>query len=245
MKIQCLLVDDEPIALDVIELYARQVDMLEVAGKCRSAVEAFTALQHKKIDLMFLDIQMPQLSGLELLKTLPHPPKVIITSAYRQYALEGYEFDVVDYLIKPVPFERFMKAVGKVLKGQAPVAAPAPPAEEPFIFVKEDRKLIRVFLHDILFLESLRDYVRITTASRQITTRQTIAYYEELLPPEQFVRIHRSFIVALSKIEAISENRIEVLGQALVIGGNYKQRVFEKLKIATGVGQLHFARKIF
>jgi DNA-binding LytR/AlgR family response regulator len=245
MKIQCLLVDDEPIALDVIELYARQVDMLEVAGKCRSAVEAFMALQHKKIDLMFLDIQMPQLSGLELLKTLPHPPKVIITSAYRQYALEGYEFDVVDYLIKPVPFERFMKAVGKVLKGQAPVAAPAPPAEEPFIFVKEDRKLIRVFLHDILFLESLRDYVRITTASRQITTRQTIAYYEELLPPEQFVRIHRSFIVALSKIEAISENRIEVLGQALVIGGNYKQRVFEKLKIATGVGQLHFARKIF
>jgi DNA-binding LytR/AlgR family response regulator len=235
MKIRCLLVDDEPIALDVLELYAGRVNVLEVAGKCRSAVEAFAALQNNSIDLMFLDIQMPQLSGLELLKTLPRPPKVIITSAYRQYALEGYEFDVVDYLIKPVPFERFMKAVGKVLKGQVPVpaqTAPVLPAEEPFIFVKEDRKLIKVFLRDILFLESLRDYVRITTTSRQITTRQTIAYYEELLPSEQFIRIHRSFMVALSKIEAIAENRIEVMGQELVIGGNYKQLVFERLKVS-------------
>jgi DNA-binding LytR/AlgR family response regulator len=210
------------------------VDVLEVAGKCRSAVEAFTALQHQKIDLLFLDIQMPQLSGLDLLKTLPHPPKVIITSAYRQYALEGYEFDVVDYLIKPVPFERFMKAVGKVLKEPVPVpapVAPVPPAEEPFIFVKEDRKLVKVSLRDILFLESLRDYVRITTAFRQITTRQTIAYYEELLPQEQFIRIHRSYLVAVAKIEAISESRIEVMGRELVIGGNYKQLVFDRLKV--------------
>ena len=234
MKIRCLLVDDEPIALDVLELYVGKVDVLEVAGKCRSAVEAFTALQHQKIDLLFLDIQMPQLSGLDLLKTLPHPPKVIITSAYRQYALEGYEFDVVDYLIKPVPFERFMKAVGKVLKEPVPVpapVAPVPPAEEPFIFVKEDRKLVKVSLRDILFLESLRDYVRITTAFRQITTRQTIAYYEELLPQEQFIRIHRSYLVAVAKIEAISESRIEVMGRELVIGGNYKQLVFDRLKV--------------
>jgi DNA-binding LytR/AlgR family response regulator len=233
MKIRCLLVDDEPIALDVLESYIQKVEVLELVGKCRSAVEAFTVLQQKKIDLIFLDIEMPQLSGLDLLRTLPNHPKVIITSAYREYALEGYEFDVLDYLLKPVPFERFMKAVGKVWKDQAstPVVASPVAEEEAFIFVKEDRKLVKIFLHDILFLESLRDYVKIKTVARQVTTRQTIAYYEELLPKEQFIRIHRSFIVAISKIESITENRIEVFKQEFTIGGNYKQLVFDRLHL--------------
>jgi DNA-binding LytR/AlgR family response regulator len=232
MKIKCLLVDDEPIAHDVLESYIRKIDVLELVGKCLSAVEAFSVLQQGNVDLLFLDIEMPQLSGIELLRVLPHPPKVIITSAYRDYALDGYEFDVIDYLIKPVPFERFMKAVGKVMKTNvSPPVTETRLEEAPFIFVKEDRKLIKVFFQDIVYLESLRDYVRIHTPDRKIQTRQTIAYYEELLPNEHFLRIHRSFIVSLSRIEAISVSNIEVLQQELPIGGNYKQMVFDVLKV--------------
>jgi DNA-binding LytR/AlgR family response regulator len=232
MKIKCLLVDDEPIALDILAAYVHQVEGLELVGRCRSAVDAFTTLQNRPVDLLFLDIQMPQLSGLELLRTLPNPPKTIITSAYREYALDGYELDVLDYLIKPIPFERFMKAVGKAFT-QKPVAPANPPVaeEEQFLFVKEDRQLIRVVLRDIIALESLRDYVKITTVTRQVVTRQTLGYYEELLPKEQFLRIHRSFLVAKAKIVSMTESRIEVLGQTLPIGRHYKQQVFEQLQV--------------
>ncbi|GAB3918304.1 LytR/AlgR family response regulator transcription factor [Larkinella terrae] len=233
MKIKCLLVDDEPIALDILAAYVHQVEALDLVGRCRSAVDAFSVLQSKPVDLLFLDIQMPQLSGLELLRTLPNPPKTIITSAYREYALDGYELDVLDYLIKPIPFERFMKAVGKVFTQQPaapPVTAPATD-EEPFLFVKEDRQLFRIALRDIVALESLRDYVKISTLKQQVVTRQTLGYYEELLPREQFLRIHRSFIVAKTKIISLTESRIEVPGQTLPIGRHYKQQVFDHLQV--------------
>ncbi len=233
MKITCLLLDDEPIALDILDSYVRQVDALELVGRCRSAVEAFTLLQRRPVDLLFLDIQMPQLSGLAMLRTLPNPPKTIITSAYREYALDGYELDVLDYLIKPIPFERFLKAVGKMLTHYRPaVSMPGPVVqEEPFIFVKEDRRLIRLLLRDIISIESLRDYVKIRTTTQAIVTRQTIGYYEELLPGEQFFRIHRSFMVAAGKIEAISEAHIHLPGQRLAIGRQYKKQVFERLQV--------------
>lgn len=232
MKIKCLLVDDEPIALDILAGYVRNVDVLELVGRCGSAVDAFSVLQSKAVDLLFLDIQMPQLSGLDLLRTLPHPPKAIITSAYRDYALDGYELDVLDYLIKPVSFERFMKAVGKVLTNR-PVATPtlAVTEDEPFIFVKADRKLVRINLRDIISLESLRDHVKITTTEGTVFTRQTIGYYEELLPKEQFLRIHRSFIVAVARIKAVTETQLDVPGQALPIGRNYKHQVLERLRV--------------
>lgn len=237
MKIKCLLVDDEPIALDILAGYVSRVDVLELVGRCPSAVEAFSVLQSKPVDLLFLDIQMPQLSGLDLLRTLPHPPRTVITSAYRDYALDGYELDVLDYLIKPIPFERFMKAVGKVLTnqpvrydGRVPLA-PVPAGDEPFVFVKADRKLVRVNLGDILWLESLRDYVKITTPDGEILTRQTINYYEELLPTDQFLRIHRSFIVAVARIKAVTETRLDVPGQTLPIGRNYKQQVLDRLQV--------------
>ncbi|GAB3325572.1 LytTR family DNA-binding domain-containing protein [Larkinella ripae] len=227
-----MLVDDEPIALDVLATYVRQVEGLELAGRCRSAVEAFTFLQQKPVDLLLLDIQMPQLSGLDLLRTLPHSPKTIITSAYREYALDGFELDVVDYLIKPIPFDRFIKAVGKVFVRKAAEVAPGPVvAEEPFLFVKEERHLVRVALRDIISLESLRDYVKITTVGRQVVTRQTLGYYEELLPDEQFLRIHRSFMVARDKIVSMTENRISLPGQTLPIGRFYKARILEQLQI--------------
>lgn len=232
MKIRCLLVDDEPIALDVLASYVRQVDALELVGQCRSAVEAFILLQTKPVDLIFLDIQMPQLSGLDLLRTLPNPPKAIITSAYREYALDGYELDVLDYLVKPIPFERFIKAVGKVFSPKL-AAPPANPVstEEPFVFVKEDRQLIRLALGEIISLESLRDYVKITTLTQQVITRQTLGYYEELLPGEQFLRIHRSFIVAKAKIVSMTETRINLPGQTLPIGRYYKPKVVEQLQV--------------
>lgn len=232
MKITCLLVDDEPIALDILAAYIQNVDVLELAGRCHSAVEAFVVLQRKPVDLLFLDIQMPQLSGLDMLRTLPNPPKTIITSAYRDYALDGYELDVLDYLIKPIPFDRFMKAVGKVLTHKQTVSVTSPVVgDEPFLFVREDRKLVRINLRDIISLESLRDYVKITTVSQEVVTRQTIGYYEELLPQEQFVRIHRSFIAAVAKIEAISETHIHLPGQRLAIGRYYKQQLFERLQV--------------
>ena len=232
MKIRCLLVDDEPIALDILTAYVRQMPVLELAGRCQSAVEAFGMLQTQPVDLLFLDIQMPQLSGLELLRTLPNPPKTIITSAYREYALDGYELNVVDYLVKPIAFERFVRAVGKVLVTPVRVALPDPVApEEPFLFVREDRRLVRVDLQDIIALESLRDYVKISTTTQEVVTRQTIGYYEELLPTTQFMRVHRSFIVAISKIRAITDAQIEVPGQTLPIGRHYKQQVFEQLQL--------------
>lgn len=232
MKIRCLLIDDEPIALDILAGYVQRLDVLELAGRCQSAVEAFSVLQSQPVDLLFLDIQMPQLSGLDLVRTLPNPPKVILTTAYREYALDGYELSVLDYLVKPIPFERFMKAVGKLFtqKPVGPISAPVVD-EEPFIFVRADRKLVRVNLRDIIFLESLRDYVRIITVTQQVVTRQTIAYFEELLPGGQFIRIHRSYIVAVAKIDAIADAYILAAGQQLPIGRHYKQPVFDRLQV--------------
>ncbi|QDK79984.1 response regulator transcription factor [Spirosoma sp. KCTC 42546] len=238
MKIKCLLVDDEPIALTILAAYVQKIDILDLVGQCSSAVEAFTILQSKPVDLLFLDIQMPQLSGLDLLRTLSNPPKTIITSAYREYAVEGYELDVLDYLIKPIPFDRFIKAVGKMITQRLAVSLPnSQPDEEPFIFVKEDRKLVRVDLRDIISLESLRDYVKIRTSTQEIVTRQSISYYEELLPAEQFMRIHRSFLVALAKIRAITDCQLEVPGQTLPVGRNYRNQVLEQLQVR------HFFRR--
>ena len=234
MKIRCLLVDDEPIAQDVIESYISRIDVLEMVGKCRSAIEAFSFLQEQSIDLILLDIQMPQLTGLEFLRTLVNPPKVIITTAYREYAVDSYELDVLDYLVKPISFERFMKAIGKIAQirvSENNVIKDSVSQDEPFIFVKEDRKLVRIYLRDIICIESQRDYVLIMTITRQIKTRHTLQFFEELLPVKQFVRIHRSFIIAISKIQSVSENRIEAGGMELMIGGNYKQAILDRLNI--------------
>jgi DNA-binding LytR/AlgR family response regulator len=178
---------------------------------------------------------MPKLTGLEFLKALTNPPKIIITTAFREHAADSYELDVLDYLVKPIPFERFMKAVGKMIqpKPSQLVARAKGELEEdiPFIFVKEDRKLVRIYLHEIIYLESQRDYVQIATIAKQIKTRHTLQYFEELLPKKQFVRIHRSFIIAVAKIQSVSENRVEAGGKELMIGGNYKKAIFDKLNI--------------
>ncbi|MFN8354136.1 MAG: LytTR family DNA-binding domain-containing protein [Spirosomataceae bacterium] len=237
MKTKCLLVDDEPIALDVMEEHLRHVEDFQIVGKCRTAIEAFSYLQNKPVDLLFLDIHMPQMTGLELLRTLPQKPKVIFTTAYREYAVEGFELDAVDYMVKPVSPERLFKAISRYYQRNNLVGqVPAPPAsistEDPHIFVKEDRRLVKILLNDILYLESLRDYLRIRTSQKQVITKQTISYYEERLADDQFIRIHRSFIVSGSKVESLTESSVELTGgHSLPIGKSYKQLVFDKLNL--------------
>ncbi|MGD1960644.1 MAG: LytR/AlgR family response regulator transcription factor [Fulvivirga sp.] len=233
MKIKCLIVDDEPLAVEIIESYLARLDDMEVIAKCNNALRAFEILQKERIDLLFLDIQMPKLTGIDFLKTLKSPPKVILTTAYREYALEGYELDVLDYLLKPISFERFFKAVSKVYKkgfsDDSVGITKDSNGNEPYIYLKADKKMVKVLLNDIRYIESLKDYVRLKTSGRDVITHQTISYFEEKLPEDQFIRIHRSFIVPVNKIESFSASAIEVPGKELPIGRMYKNQVLAVL----------------
>lgn len=236
MKIRVLIVDDEPHAIDVIETYLANFSQMEVVGKCNNAIQAFQLLQQKPVDLMFLDIQMPGMKGTELLKSLKNPPKVIFTTAYSEYALEGFELDAVDYLLKPIPFDRFLRAVDKIYqlgdnKLRPLIAYEAPVSDrETFIYIKADRRTVKVNINDILWIESLRDNVKVVAKDEVYITRQKISLLEEMLPEQQFVRIHRSFIVALSKIKSFYSFSVDVNGHELPIGRNYKLDVQKKLR---------------
>jgi DNA-binding LytR/AlgR family response regulator len=233
MKTRCLIVEDEPIAQEILRSYIDKVEFLEVAGQMSNAIEAFNYLQSNPVQLLFLDIKMPQMSGLELLKAISYKPKVVITSAYRYYATDAFELDVLDYLLKPYPFERFLKAMTKVKSddhSQAALRVPAP-VDKAFIFIKGNRQLHKVYLDNILFIESQRDYLKFKLRDQgEIVTRQTIAYYEQFLPANLFVRIHRSFIVAIDKITAVESSRVLIGNNPLPVGRNYKQHVQDSLK---------------
>ncbi len=232
--------DDEPLALDVLETFIERLDSLELVCRCNNAVEAYNCLQTEQIDLIFLDIQMPKLSGLEFLKSIPNPPKVIFTTAYRDYAVEGFELNAVDYLLKPIAFDRFLKAVAKVQQPEpkaAPVALAAPLAIEPagtsfkdaFIYLKADKKMVKVMLADILYIESLKDYIRVKTETKEIISYQKISFLEEKLPAGKFLRIHRSFIVSLDKIQAFSATAVDIGKTEIPIGRFYKNDVLQVL----------------
>ncbi len=231
MKLKCIIVDDEPLAIEVIESYINKLEGFEVVGTCSNALQAFEILRNQSIDLMFLDIQMPKLTGIEFLKSLNHPPKVIFTTAYRDYAIESYELEALDYLLKPISFERFLKAIGKVYKNtmHEPKVAQLPveggEAQDNYVFLKADKKMVKVSLQDILYIESLKDYVRVKTTDGQVITHQKISYLEEKLPEEQFIRIHRSYLVNIQNIKSYSASAIEVFGKELPIGRNYKNQV--------------------
>lgn len=232
MKLSCLIVEDEPIGQEIIRSYIERVGFLDIRGQFRNALEAFTWLQSNTVDLLFLDIKMPRMSGLEMLRALQIKPKAIITSAYRDYAIDAFDLDVVDYLLKPIAFERFMKAVNKVRpestsREHKTDAAP----ERPFLFVKGNKQLQKVYIDDIIYIESQRDYVKIRLAGNaEVITRQTISYYEEFLPPQLFLRIHRSFIVATRKVTAFEANRLLIGDLAIPVGRNYKQTVADHLR---------------
>jgi len=236
MKIKCLIVDDEPLAQRVVEKYLLQVPYLECVGKCLDAIEAMEALKEQKVDLIFLDINMPRLSGINFLKTLKNPPMVIITTAYTEYALEGYELDVLDYLKKPFSFERFIKAVNKAIeKGEqlkSHTTESISSKNIQYIFVKSNKKTINVEIDNICYIEALGDYVKIFTTEGHIVTYQSLKGIEKLLPGDRFFRIHKSFIVALSKIVSIEGNMVNVERGTLPIGNNYKQSFFQKIYTA-------------
>jgi DNA-binding LytR/AlgR family response regulator len=241
MKTNCLIVDDEPLARDLIRSHINKLDNFEVVAECGDAMKALQELRIQNVDLMFMDIQMPQITGIEFLKTLKNPPKVVITTAFREYALEGFELDVVDYLLKPITFERFLKSVNKyyqvALEETASAAQPVESnqAEEPFIYVKENKRVVKVHLNEIIYVEGLSEYVQIYTGKKKIITKTSMTNMEEKLPSDGFLRIHKSYIVSLSKVEAFTAHNIEVSGKELPIGRSYKNKVLDALQYSGNV----------
>ena len=229
--IRCLIVDDEPPARDVLRRYIAEVPLLTLAGECGNAIEALGLLQHQGVDLMFLDISMPQLKGTDLLKILKHPPRVIFTTAHAEYALEGYELDAVDYLLKPIQFDRFLKAVNKVYQVVAPngVQQKEELKKESFVYFRVDRKMVKVMLEDILYAESMKDYVKVFTRNGPIVTKQSITSLEAMLPEGAFIRTHRSFIVAIDKIRSFTSELIEIDRAEIPIGKLFRQGVLKVL----------------
>jgi DNA-binding LytR/AlgR family response regulator len=231
--IKCLIVDDEPPAREIIRRYVEQVPTLYLAGECSNAVQAFTYLQQQAVDLIFLDIRMPQLNGNDFLKTLKNPPKVIFTTAYSEYAPEAFDLDAIDYLVKPVTFERFLKAVNKTYQ-LTPVKnemSPAPDEKkaESFVYFRADRKMVKVMLHDINYIESMKDYVKVFTVKGTIITKQSISSVEAMLPEKNFIRTHRSFIVSLDKIKTFTSDLIEIDKTEVPIGKLYRSGVLKML----------------
>ena len=236
-----IIVDDEPLARDILETYIEQIPELNLVAKCSNALEANNMLQSEDIDLMFLDIQMPQVTGTEFLKSLNNPPMVVFTTAYPNYAIEGFELDALDYLLKPIPMDRFMKAVNRAVEMKNLFSSTNPetaevvdrPAgeKEDVVFVKSDKKLVKIHYSDIIYIEGLKDYVIIRCKDTRVITLQTMKSLEARMPANIFKRIHRSYIVNLDEINAVVGNMVEVTekGQSknLPIGKNYKDELLE------------------
>ncbi|MCS3798128.1 LytR/AlgR family response regulator transcription factor [Niastella sp. OAS944] len=233
--IRCLIIDDEPPAREIIRRYVQEIPTLQLMGECANAIQALTSLQQHPVDLLFLDIRMPQLNGTDFIKTLKNPPKVIITTAFSEYALEGYELDVVDYLMKPIRFDRFLKAVNKAypLAGSAHTLKPVVSTvteekkNESFVYFRADRKMVKVMLDDILYIESMKDYIKVYTIHGVIITKQSISSVEAMLPEKLFVRTHRSFIVSINKIKSFTNELVEVDKTDIPIGKLFRNGVMK------------------
>lgn len=229
MTWRCLLVDDEPLAIEVLEKYIEAVDQLQVVGACRNAFQAMEFLQKNPVDLIFLDIHMPKLTGTSFVRTLQHPPKIIFTTAFKEHAIDAFELDAVDYLLKPISLERFLRAVNKLTQTtfthpeEMPVISEAASG---FIYFRSDRKMVKLFYDEILYIESIKDYIKIVReGNAPLLVKQSISSTEELLPPNLFLRIHRSFIVALQKISAFTNNDVEIQRMEIPIGRLYKPQL--------------------
>jgi two-component system LytT family response regulator len=235
--IRCLIVDDEPLALHILEDYLSKIPFLKLVKATTNPIEALTLVQEKLVDLVFLDVQMPELTGIQFLRIANGKAKVILTTAYPQYALEGYELDVIDYLLKPIAFDRFFKSVQKAQAVLQPAAAPIQP--EPvqqqkqqdllsdFIFVKTEHKIQKVYLNDILFIEGLKDYISIFTPGERIITLQNMKKMEDALPGKHFIRVHKSYIVSINKIDSIERSRIFIGDKIIPVGDTYREEFFK------------------
>jgi len=235
--IRCLIVDDEPLALHILEDYISKIPFLQLVKATTNPIEALTLVQEKLVDLVFLDVQMPELTGIQFLRIANGKAKVILTTAYPQYALEGYELDVIDYLLKPIAFDRFFKSVQKAQAVLQPAATPVQP--EPiqqqkqqdllsdFIFVKTEHKIQKVYLNDILFIEGLKDYISIFTPAERIITLQNMKKMEDALPEKHFIRVHKSYIVSINKIDSIERSRIFIGDKIIPVGDTYREEFFK------------------
>lgn len=230
MKVECLIVDDEPLARKLIASYAARMDVLNVAGSCGSALEAMDVLHRRRVDLMFLDIQMPEFTGLQMIRSLAQPPSIVLITAHRDFAVEAFDLKVLDYLVKPVSFERFSKAVNRYFDQTSFQSRESHAKEEiEFILIPSGRKVHKVPLREIVFVESLDDHVNVHLDNGILSSRNTISAFAHELPPSAFVRIHRSFIVSRSKIRTISSEGVEVLGRLLPFGRMFRQEALKRL----------------
>lgn len=229
IPVKCLIVDDEPMARDVIRRYIEQLPSLSIVGEFGNAIDATLFLQQHPVDMIFLDIQMPHLSGTDFVRSLRNVPKIIFTTAHKEYAHEGFDLDVIDYILKPIRFDRFLRAVNKAFPQQqhdteagASVAGYENKFASPFIYLRVDRKMSKILLDDVLYLESDKDYVKVFTANATIISRQTISSVEAMLPENKFFRIHRSYIVSLDKVKSFTNEIVEIGNKELPIGKLYR-----------------------
>jgi DNA-binding LytR/AlgR family response regulator len=234
MKIKCLIIDDEPLAIKVIENHLQDFENMELVGTFNTAISALTTIKEQDIDVVFLDINMPKMSGLDFLRSLTDKPHIIITTAYREYAVDSFDLDVLDYLVKPIPFNRFLKAINKVtnivnLNKEKPNDTSTIIKEEPHIFLKVDKKLMKIKLNDILYIESLKDYIKVITKAGDYLVHKSMTSISEELPQENFLRIHRSFNIAINKITSIEGNSVEIANRRIPIGRNYLQVAKQKI----------------
>ena len=235
MKLRCLLIDDEPPALKILASYISNMNGMEIVGQCKNALEALDVLNQHAVDVIFLDIKMPKILGTEFLKNLSHPPKVIFVTAYRDYAVEGYELDAVDYLVKPVSFERFFKAITKLnrMMGKETISASVDYKSNPeaFVYLKVDKDMKKIFVNDIVYIESWKDYIKLFLVNgKNLIAKQTITAMENLLSEHKFMRVHRSYMVSINKISGYNGIAVQLETKEIPIGRLYKQVVMEKLQ---------------
>lgn len=228
---KCYILDDEPLALNVIEQHLSKFSQFKVVGKSTDPTESLARLKDLQPDLLFIDIQMPDITGLEFIDSIQHKPYIVITTAYREFAVQAFDLSVLDYLVKPIAFKRFVKTIDKFLDQYKPSpSAKASPDSEPSLFVKADRKIIRIDLKEILYIEGIKDYVKIVQKDQRILTKTSIGNFMELLPADRFIRVHKSYIVALPLIRAYSAQGIEIHNLSIPIGRVYKQAFFERME---------------
>jgi len=234
MVLRCVIVEDEPLAAEILAEYVGQTPFLQLTHVCNDAIQALDVVRQNPVDVLFLDINLPKLNGLDFLKTLLHQPQVIITSAYHEFAVEGFAMQVTDYLLKPIEFSRFTKAVNKLLQpqrlsDQAPPGVPAMAPIRPYYFFTVNKRSVKIYLDEILFIESLKDAVSIVTKTKAYNTHYQLGELEELMRSDNFLRIHRSFLVAIDKIESFSAAEVEIADRTLPIGRSHKLHVTERL----------------